>query len=1254
MKSIITPLIALIALTWPAGAQEILSTDFNSASIRAYANGQAIGRNPGNEMTVRLGMPDAEIRVAPGKDGNVLEFVTGSKATGDMGVGKVIPREIGEAEFLQLKGSVVFTPLHATGRSGTLLIALNSGDWFTTSSKVTAIHIVLQGDRQLKYVSADGTRTALQLKDDQTYRIDYSVDFFSNKQNTWEFSVYEEGNSTKPVFTSGLLNTRPFTLIPGIFVLSGVDGASPEPFVAVHGVDLRVTRIEKGVSRSQAMPVAPAPPDDDSIICNHARIKNQTFPELRCKNAIAPNGILLFPRDSTTSLELPVQNDLKEDVPATYRLSVTDRRGQQLALEEGRIVLNAGTATPITYALHTGGFRYGVYILNLRVETESDRGTEREYYFGVISDTIIPKAADGAFLYGLDPNYGSVISKSPPAAIPGKPIGQGQYGLTGWFDAMGVDILRGAGMVIGPAALKAYPSVELNAEEVKILRQHGLRVMGMAVPLGATAEKGFPADDVQKWEFLVEKAARQLPGITYWEVGNEPDLEKTPIELYTQIYEKTYRALKAGNPDAVVMNGGITFHGEKGQVNSRRFLELVNPALIDVIAYHAHGPGSQAERSIYEFTRKAADESGMKNKALADTESGMFVGSKRQEDVQAWMVVQKQAFAQSVGLRFLMTFRLHAFRSEREWSLLRSDQEPKPAVLAYRTMTEHLKGLSFQQTLKFTQTHAEGYSFAKPGGTQRACLVWSNQPTFYNGYIQIAASAAQAENVRLMDIFGNVLPVQVREDGVVHLEITEEPVYLLWEAKDPRFQATVSRSLLRVPDVASVVPYVSYPLDVVIENHAAKPLTATLSAAISSDGDSSVSPARQTVTVPAGSETPVRLELNWVPGRSGLEWPKAWTIYTDVPETEVHLENIQDLPSSLAGSSGRRQQLVQGRINLLGAGDLPREKRAGFVFGVIKSDRAQTVRIGCAADWWMEAYLNGKVVCSTLQEGNRGLSVTERTIDLPLKPGSNLLSFKVLSGKGDWALMLADPGTLSAQLEPRKARDCLDILLEADGKKLAEERVALTPVRRVLASEGEKAGDSLDSWKQRNPDFLLENAQVTNLYDKEPERTKWWQGLADLSATAWMRDNGRIEFIIWAEDDQDVTGSDPAHLWQYDSLQLAFSRDGKTMNQYTVGRIGADAVIHKDIAAGGLPSGTIAPSSTEITARVERLKTGTLYRISLDRTLVGDGVFAWNFAINDNDQGSRKQFIQWTEGLCESKNPALWNKFILPPSRQTP
>lgn len=1000
------------------------------------------------------------------------------------------------------------------------------------------------------------------------------------------------------------------------------------------------------------------PDDDGSILCNHFLIPGTTFSDVRCKDAVAPGRMLLFSRGEKPTIELPIQNDRPEAIPAEYVLQLCDRNGKQLGREAGSVLLRAETATNIRYTFDTGYLKYGVCSLTLQVTSGAKPLTGREYYVGIISNTVIPKSADGQFLYGLAPNYGGVVAKAPEPAKDGRKARQGQCDLLGWIDASGADILRTAGFGIGPGAW----GPDLDALE--IIRRHGLRVMGMAWPLSPTVsgagtkpEDAFAEKDVKKWTSLAEETARRAPYVIYWELGNEPDLGYPGIDCYTSIYEATYQAIKRGNPHACIMNGGLTFFGEKGPSNSRRFLELVNTGRIDAIAYHGHGPGSVAERKIFEQARKTAAEFGKGDKPLIDTESGMFVGSKKQEDAQAAMVVEKQAYAQAVGLKFLMTFCLHAFRhGDLGYGLLRSDQEPNPAFIAYRAMTEHLKGLAFQKKLEISRAFSEGYSFAEADGSRRACIFWSDQPAFYNVSLKVAESPERIKNLRFMDIYGNPSPAEADQNGIVRVEVTESPVYLLWDALDPHFQASVAASMLRTPDMARVVPGVPSPLVIRVENSSDTELAATLSARITSRGEASITPEQQRLTIPPKSSVPAQLSVRWQPPDEGIVWPTSWLVYTDLRDPD--LSALKEAPATIQDIRGRNVEPVNGVINLLRPGELPREKRPGFVFGTVQSDRDQVVRIACTADWWMELRLNGEIICSTMENGNEGKTLAERPLDLPLKKGTNLVSVKILGGKGGWSVALASPSELPALLDPRKPVDCIDLSLLASGREIARERLALHPVRPVAPIGAQDWAGPKEGWPSSKPDFVLEGANVVNFFDKLPDSSKFWHGDSDLSAKAWIRsDDRRLYLFVWVQDDKDITGTDPAKLSAADSLEVGISAESNMSSSdsrptliYTIGRIDGKTVISRDSPSQEKAKTIMEATGPDISARVERSEQGTFYRISLDRALVGSGVFRLNFLIHDNDDGYPKQLIEYTKGLAETLDPSLWQEFILAPS----
>ena len=83
-----------------------------------------------------------------------------------------------------------------------------------------------------------------------------------------------------------------------------------------------------------------------------------------------------------------------------------------------------------------------------------------------------------------------------------------------------------------------------------------------------------------------------------------------------------------------------------------------------------------------------------------------------------------------------------------------------------------------------------------------------------------------------------------------------------------------------------------------------------------------------------------------------------------------------------------------------------RFRDAAMLYNRFHSDAARVVPVGFGADWWMEIHLNGKLVYSTMDDGNakKPVSPANHLVFLPVKPGENLLAVKVVAGSEGWGL----------------------------------------------------------------------------------------------------------------------------------------------------------------------------------------------------------------------------------------------------------
>ena len=88
----------------------------------------------------------------------------------------------------------------------------------------------------------------------------------------------------------------------------------------------------------------------------------------------------------------------------------------------------------------------------------------------------------------------------------------------------------------------------------------------------------------------------------------------------------------------------------------------------------------------------------------------------------------------------------------------------------------------------------------------------------------------------------------------------------------------------------------------------------------------------------------------------------------------------------------------------------------GYAFLLLKADKAGEVTIGMGADWWMQAWLNGKPVLDTYESGNvvNPYSITNYTVKVRLQVGRNVLAVRFSRGAGSAVLAIGGPNELRA------------------------------------------------------------------------------------------------------------------------------------------------------------------------------------------------------------------------------------------------
>lgn len=298
------------------------------------------------------------------------------------------------------------------------------------------------------------------------------------------------------------------------------------------------------------------------------------------------------------------------------------------------------------------------------------------------------------------------------------------------------------------------------------------------------------------------------PVINHWEFYNEPDATFDSNfgrwgeygNLYANMLATAYPAVKAANPDAQVLLGGLAYDWFEEQDGPyvRRFLEDVLDAgggdYFDIMNFHGYpsfasnwtdqGPGLLEKT---EYLRDLLQSYGY-DKPFMITEAGWhsnnppnFPGS---EEIQSRYVVELfvQSFAADVDVMiWWMLYDPGGFANDN--GLVTNDQTPrrKPSFTAYQTIVDELSTAHFVRPLTDAETGTasmEAYLFNDNVLDRRVIVAWLD-PIDTSATETLTVSAT---SVTVRDIYGSSYGLtdgsDGRVDGKVRVPVSGQPVYV--------------------------------------------------------------------------------------------------------------------------------------------------------------------------------------------------------------------------------------------------------------------------------------------------------------------------------------------------------------------------------------------------------------------------------------------------------------------------------------------
>ena len=183
-----------------------------------------------------------------------------------------------------------------------------------------------------------------------------------------------------------------------------------------------------------------------------------------------------------------------------------------------------------------------------------------------------------------------------------------------------------------------------------------------------------------------------------------------------------------------------------------------------------------------------------------------------------------------------------------------------------------------------------------------------------------------------------------------------------------------------------------------------------------------------------------------------IRWPVTWRIFGPVDRNDPVLSEdvLNSYPEEIkvAGRVLKAVDKVVRQTTYEFPGILKGEYtgRAAYIFLKLNSSKDQEVTLGMGADWWMQAWLNGKLIHDTTVTSNihYPFSIWNHMINVRLKKGENILAVRYIRSRTS-ILALGGPGELR---KPEPAKIKWEFAIFVNGRRLEDYRNSLQ--RRFL------------------------------------------------------------------------------------------------------------------------------------------------------------------------------------------------------------
>ena len=349
---------------------------------------------------------------------------------------------------------------------------------------------------------------------------------------------------------------------------------------------------------------------------------------------------------------------------------------------------------------------------------------------------------------------------------------------------------------------------------MELLKERGIRdsvVFADSPYWTRTQSKKLPDDLMELYTVMKKMAADYQDGKPYWEFWNEPDIGFAPEPgwHFAACQKAAYLGLKAGAPDAEVLNGGLS--GLNGSYEVTLFKNGMAD-YFDIFNIHTYSSPS-TYRAYAEEIRRALGLGGIPGARIHMTESSTnaegaaeeslpFVNqhrtkgqiqtigrhSPRQEMLLAEYYPKSMLEFQQEGIERVYYFYLAPYNERegsKDWGIMRRDATVKPVYASIANMTWVLAGAEYRGKTQLGKT-MKGYLLKHRDGSD-VLAFWSKSP-LDGDFGHNAVSGTQdpfkqdlvlkvpAGKYLLTDLFGK--ETELTSNGELKLEATRYPAYL--------------------------------------------------------------------------------------------------------------------------------------------------------------------------------------------------------------------------------------------------------------------------------------------------------------------------------------------------------------------------------------------------------------------------------------------------------------------------------------------